>query len=107
MPVKQIPKRPPMLNSLLNKKTLMSKKLTQHVVTRWYRAPEVILMNNFYSYSIDIWSVGCIFAELFSMMKENFENFTDRTPLFPGSSCYKLSPRNGDNPNEDKAKQKD
>jgi mitogen-activated protein kinase 1/3 len=64
-------------------------------------------MNNFYSYSIDIWSVGCIFAELFSMMKENFENFTDRTPLFPGSSCYKLSPSNGEKLNEDKAKQKD
>ena len=42
----------------------MSKELTKHVVTRWYRAPEVILMNEFYSYSIDMWSVGCIFAEL-------------------------------------------
>jgi len=49
-------------------------------------------MNNFYSYSIDMWSVGCIFAELLSMMRENFSNFTERQPLFPGSSCYKLSP---------------
>lgn len=56
----------------------MSKQLTRHVVTRWYRAPEVILMNDFYSYSIDIWSVGCIFAELMSMMKENFDNSFDR-----------------------------
>ena len=47
----------------------MAKKLTQHVVTRWYRAPEVILMSDFYSYAIDIWSVGCIFAELMNMMK--------------------------------------
>ena len=63
------------------------------MVTRWYRAPEVILMNNFYSYSIDVWSVGCIFAELLSMMRENFADFTERQPLFPGSSCYKLSPQ--------------
>ena len=50
------------------KKTVMSKNLTKHVVTRWYRAPEVILMNKMYSYSVDIWSVGCIFAELLTMM---------------------------------------
>lgn len=49
----------------------MAKKLTKHVVTRWYRAPEVILMSDFYSYAIDIWSLGCIFAELLNMMKEN------------------------------------
>jgi len=51
------------------KKMQMSKELTRHVVTRWYRAPEVILMNEYYSYSIDMWSVGCIFAELLSMME--------------------------------------
>jgi len=76
---------------------LGSKQLTRHVVTRWYRAPEVILMNDFYSYSIDIWSVGCIFAELLSMMKDNFDNSFDRQPLFPGSSCYKLSPDSSSN----------
>lgn len=60
------------------KKTIASKQLTRHVVTRWYRAPEVILMNDYYSYSVDIWSVGCIYAELLSMMKENFADFTER-----------------------------
>jgi len=70
----------------------LSKELTQHVVTRWYRAPEVILMNEFYSYSIDIWSVGCIFAELLSMMADNFADPFSRVPLFPGKSCYPLSP---------------
>ena len=92
-------KPPPMLTKAksgqIQKKFTMSKALTKHVVTRWYRAPEVILMNDYYSYSIDIWSVGCIFAELLSMMKENFANFTDRTPLFPGASCYLLSPTTG------------
>ena len=70
----------------------MSKELTKHVVTRWYRAPEVILMNEMYSYAIDIWSVGCIFAELLSMIVENCPDFFSRVPLFPGKSCYPLSP---------------
>ena len=47
--------------------------LTEYVVTRWYRAPEVILSSSEYSKQIDVWSVGCIFAELLG-----------RAPLFPG-----------------------
>ncbi len=68
------------------------KALTQHVVTRWYRAPEVILNNDGYTEAIDVWSVGCIFAELMSMMKENYASVWERQPLFPGNSCYSLSP---------------
>lgn len=40
---------------------------------RWYRAPEVLLCSHEYDYAIDMWSVGCIFAELLG-----------RKPLFPG-----------------------
>ena len=47
--------------------------LTEYVVTRWYRAPEVILNASNYTKAIDIWSLGCILAELLG-----------RTPLFPG-----------------------
>ena len=88
-------KKPKLVNSKTTKmhtRGKLTKELTKHVVTRWYRAPEVILMNEFYSYSIDIWSVGCIFAELMSMMKENFPDPFSRVPLFPGKSCYPLSP---------------
>ena len=46
---------------------------TEYVITRWYRAPEVILNASEYSKAVDIWSVGCIFAELLG-----------RQPLFPG-----------------------
>lgn len=46
---------------------------TEYVVTRWYRAPEVILNASEYTKAIDIWSIGCIFAELLG-----------RTALFPG-----------------------
>lgn len=47
----------------------------RYVVTRWYRAPEVILNASEYSKAVDIYSVGCILAELIG-----------RTPLFPGEN---------------------
>ena len=47
--------------------------LTEYVVTRWYRAPEIMLACHKYSYPVDVWSIGCIFAELML-----------RKPYFPG-----------------------
>lgn len=37
---------------------------THEVVTLWYKAPEVLLGTKFYTTSVDIWSIGCIFAEM-------------------------------------------
>eukprot|EP01044_Picomonas_judraskeda_P038158 COSAG03_NODE_17678_length_370_cov_1.206642_1_plen_78_part_10 len=42
-------------------------QLTKHVVTRWYRAPELILMATNYTAMIDVWSLGCIFAVSLSL----------------------------------------
>lgn len=70
----------------------LRRQLTGHVVTRWYRAPELILLQESYTEAIDVWSTGCIFAELLNMIKENIELYSDRGPLFPGSSCFPLSP---------------
>jgi len=47
--------------------------LTDYVVTRWYRAPEVVLLASEYTKSIDVWSVGCILCELMG-----------RKPIFTG-----------------------
>ncbi|KAI5439975.1 Mitogen-activated protein kinase 4, variant 2 [Lathyrus oleraceus] len=47
--------------------------MTEYVVTRWYRAPELLLNCSEYTSAIDVWSVGCIFAEIMT-----------RQPLFPG-----------------------
>ena len=47
---------------------------THEVVTLWYRAPEILLGSRHYSTPVDIWSVGCIFAELVT-----------RRPLFNGA----------------------
>ena len=65
------------------------RSLTKHVVTRWYRAPECILLQN-YTSAVDMWSLGCILAELLQMQKESLPH-TERVPLFPGKSCYPLS----------------
>ncbi|GER46531.1 conserved oligomeric Golgi complexcomponent-related / COG complex component-related [Striga asiatica] len=49
--------------------------LTSCVGTRWFRAPELLYGSTSYGLEIDLWSLGCIFAELFSL-----------EPIFPGSS---------------------
>ena len=56
----------------------MKRDLTGHVVTRWYRAPELILLEKDYGPGVDMWSVGCIFAELLGMMKESAATYLDR-----------------------------
>lgn len=40
-------------------------QLTSRVVTLWYRPPELLLGATEYEQSVDMWSVGCVFAELF------------------------------------------
>jgi mitogen-activated protein kinase 1/3 len=61
-----------------NQRRNMKRELTGHVVTRWYRAPEIILLEKDYGPGIDLWAVGCIFAELLGMMKVNAPTFMDR-----------------------------
>lgn len=39
--------------------------LTHEIETLWYRAPEVLLGQKEYSLGVDIWAIGCIFAELY------------------------------------------
>ncbi|THH14577.1 hypothetical protein EW146_g5775 [Bondarzewia mesenterica] len=51
--------------------------LTEYVATRWYRAPEVMLTFKEYTRAIDIWSVGCVLAEMLS-----------GKPLFPGRDYH-------------------
>lgn len=75
----------------------VKRELTGHVVTRWYRAPELILLEKDYTAAIDAWSLGCILAELLGMIKENAPTFLDRSPLFPGTSCFPLSPDRSNN----------
>ena len=55
--------------------TIPLRNYTHEVVTLWYRPPEILLGSKSYSLPVDIWSVGCIIAQMFT-----------RQPLFPGDS---------------------
>jgi len=48
-------------------------KYTNNVITRWYRPPEILMGEEEYGQEVDMWSVGCIFAELLN-----------KKPLLPG-----------------------
>lgn len=48
---------------------------TEYISTRWYRAPECLLTEGYYSHKMDIWSIGCVFFEILSLH-----------PLFPGAN---------------------
>jgi len=51
------------------------KTYTHEVVTLWYRCPEILLSSKHYSLGVDLWSTGCIFAEMLQ-----------KKPLFMGDS---------------------
>ena len=53
--------------------------LTPGVGTKWYKAPEIIFGNKHYDKSVDIWSFGCLMAEMFLL-----------EPLFPGSTDFEM-----------------
>lgn len=48
--------------------------MTDYIATRWYRAPEILLGSENYNTSVDMWAIGCIFAELLT-----------RKPFLPGT----------------------
>jgi len=75
------------------KKIPLNRDITRHVVTRWYRAPEVVLITQDRKYlpAIDQWSAGCIMSELLQMMVKNVKDPRARKPLFPGKTCFPLS----------------
>jgi cyclin-dependent kinase 2 len=51
------------------------RQYTHEVITLWYRAPEILMGGKQYNMSVDVWSLGCIFAEM-----------VNQRPLFPGDS---------------------
>lgn len=55
--------------------TIPLRKYTTQIITLWYRPPELLLGSKYYDSSVDMWSLGCILAEIHSLM-----------PLFMGDS---------------------
>jgi len=71
------------------KKDIFNMSLTKHT-TRYYRAPEIILLESYFS-AVDIWAVGCVFAELLQLFDIN-RCADSMGPLFTGESCFPLNP---------------
>ena len=51
--------------------------MTRNIVTRWYRPPEIFFGAKYYSFSVDMWGIGCILAELYQ-----------KKPLFTGNNDF-------------------
>lgn len=60
--------------ALIEEHKVKTSVMTDYVATRWYRAPELLLSSKEYTASVDVWSLGCIFAELLR-----------RKPFLPGN----------------------
>jgi serine/threonine protein kinase len=89
----------------------LRRQLTQMVVTRWYRAPELFCLEEDYTAAIDTWSAGCILAELFHSVcvaernrrgtpKPHEEDLrrmlvARHRALFPGAGSYPLDSERG------------
>ena len=70
----------------------MDRQLTSHVATRFYRAPELVLMEKDYNSKVDIWAAGVIFGEILYALQGNCPEVEKRKCLFPGKYCFPLSP---------------
>jgi len=79
-----------------------------HVGSRWYRAPEVSLIERQYDQAQDMWSFGCILYEMFryTIKDKSFDErqFQKERYLFQGKSCYPLSPVKNQNGEAEKGK---
>eukprot|EP01022_Parablepharisma_sp_SALTPOND_P033037 TRINITY_DN88080_c0_g1_i1.p1 TRINITY_DN88080_c0_g1~~TRINITY_DN88080_c0_g1_i1.p1 ORF type:complete len:487 (-),score=38.92 TRINITY_DN88080_c0_g1_i1:7-1467(-) len=69
------------------------RELSGHVASRWYRPPELILVEKIYTTAVDIWATGCIFGELLELDQNRPKSVKGGRPLFPGDSCFPLSPK--------------
>ena len=72
------------------------RQLSNHVGSRWYRAPELILLQKQYDYAQDMWALGCVFFEVLLAAQRNRNSLgsSPRSPnpvLFRGNTCYPLS----------------
>jgi mitogen-activated protein kinase 1/3 len=94
------------MGKLLKEKSEKQKKkrsVSSHVSSRWFRAPEIILLEKQYDQAIDMWAVGCIIFELIKFtnraMDQNHQ--TTKGALFAGKYCFPLSPRGQNEENKD------
>jgi mitogen-activated protein kinase 1/3 len=82
------------IHATSKERTQRKRNLSSHVGSRWYRAPEIILVEKNYDHAIDTWSVGVILYELSKLSQRNLTKDTDtsRVTMFQGHYCYPLTP---------------
>ena len=82
------------------------RQLSSHICSRFYRAPEIILLEKDYGQALDMWSVGCILAELLQIvlpaegspvLRNSLDGIfsamqNEQRVLFEGNTCYPLTP---------------
>lgn len=62
----------------------LKRSLSNHVVTRHYRAPEIILLETHYDKAVDVWSLGCVIAEMLMKIYDKQGGSTSKRAFFPG-----------------------
>uniref|UniRef100_A0A5F9CX34 MOK protein kinase n=1 Tax=Oryctolagus cuniculus TaxID=9986 RepID=A0A5F9CX34_RABIT len=60
---------------------------TEYISTRWYRAPECLLTDGFYTYKMDVWSAGCVFYEI-----ARGQEYLCRQPVCPHNASPSCMP---------------
>lgn len=86
----------------------MQRNMSLHVGSRWYRAPEISLVEKQYDFSSDLWSLGCIIHELIQYLQYNKgessfkKEFQRLRYLYQGNSCFPLSPCEKNDDDKDK-----
>ena len=83
------------------KRDVMKRHVSLHVGSRWYRAPEISIIEKQYDQASDLWGIGCILYELlfFTLINDQSQKyikseFQNKRFLFQGDSCFPLSPTN-------------
>mmetsp|Transcript_13006 Transcript_13006/g.20173 ORF Transcript_13006/g.20173 Transcript_13006/m.20173 type:complete len:198 (+) Transcript_13006:296-889(+) len=90
--VKIAPKAQQKENSKKNE--IRKRSLSNHICSRYYRPPEVILLERKYAEPVDIWSSGCILLEIVSSTKSYIGDDPEKGDrvAFKGASCHPLTP---------------
>ncbi len=65
-------------------------KFQSYVCSRYYRAPELILQSSYYDCQVDIWSLGCVVAEMFlgTVLFEGYNNESEQLGMYTIFCCY-------------------
>jgi serine/threonine protein kinase len=92
------------LKNMNNERAQRKRNMSPAVISRWYRPPEVVLCDQNYNQSCDVWSLGCVLAEMLNCTEKQLEkrknNFKKRI-MFRGESCYPISPFKNNNDGEE------